>query len=1554
MIDRARINPAQTLTPDVGIFVGGEKGRRAVILLDLEAMKDGRIRDDYDALDDALLGFFYMGWEEEGIAPEDVYIGQKAVAKHGWGPLLYEIAMAVAVKDRTQGLSPDRKQLSKEAQAVWERFYQRDDIQRAPFTEGRLWNQPHLDQIYSSKLRFNRNLGNTRAMLKRIFGRLDEAETILWEYGEAWFQSEFDGGDWSQRRNPGGRWLLGPSDGLPDLTVADSSCDVCGEPLPLQQGRGAPRKRHSHCLSAHQEKKRTEHAKKREILLEKARLACQKRNLSIMEGRVPQEKLQEIADKLGLSLLAVKKACFTEEIKELCSDESLTIGEIANRTGFSFSKILALCPERPSEQDPRYHVLPGSPLAKKYREKYAAQNAAIKAEEREILLEKARLACQKRNLSIMEGRVSQGRLQKIADKLGLSLLAVKKACFTEEIKELCSDESLPTGEIANRAGLNLSTIKKLCPERRRASGKKFPSRSRKKRKKRRPLARKSRSGERKKKAKPQKKKAKPQVNKPSSRVEIHDGKQPPKPRGSHAWWLLQPPSTNPMRPRKNRLKQLAGKFSSADEFDAANLKGYGAKSVSDIAGIIDAASRTRLDLSLVRQEVAKGGQWYFLHKITVADVDPLTHGEVTPTGKEDLSKPIVVGANRAVLDGRHRVMLAKKSGIEELPAYIPARLLYQIWYDSPMMRRNPAECTDTGEEIMDDDSGQCAGCYLEGQDGPCQTWTHYLENPSESHCGECGSGYQQGYCPVCDWDYESEDDYFEDQAEQNPAAWASHMTGPPTELTGPATSLNTSMTEHFLGPMRRNPTGTLRTKQNYGPCRELGEFAGETAKSMSYIDPDTGKKRRIAKKRKPAFAGETAPSPHVEPCDRCLDHPESRHGPGYCIHGTKGFCESCMSMRRNPWDGRSGICPVCARNQIGCGNCAPCIDRGGYARGCTVQLCQECYNEPGDMRRNPGTLEELAARRDLEDAFPSNYKHFNREIRTCPDCSSQKLTRKRGHHERYLGACNDCGLNWTEPEWPPEWGPRENPAKECYICETRGKMPWVVQGAKGRGITFYLCDECKNQDPRAKGWHYEREDDGEWGCDCVTCKSERRRFGQAMPRSEPENMEPYSMRNPSGDTWHCDGPMAGNCGIAHKSEETALRCCAKNQRATGHWRHPHRIDCKSLIRGTAYICSCGAFERARERLQPKPGYLPFCEECQLFIGDEHWPAAKLRRHASDPSGALNYRCANHPEKSLEWRAPVGHLDDPGVSYGLWDYERSRMKNVAKVKVQCEECGYLEITKKDDPNDSCQNCGGANTVLGDYQGSRRRNPSFDSYSMAELAKAVGRRIPGSRVNRGGSLDVGGGNFALFSNFTGAGAAPPGKAYIAMHQEGGHLEPDILIGSIEDALRVIGEYSSQENPYSRRNPDVPNFDWLWGRNTAQRNPICPSHLCSDGGGYCTCPGACRLHDCTCPHCGACAKDIKAHRCSCSCRRNPAAYSLDLTEEDISTIAFVGGRYSWSDALRGMEEGHNEIEEHEAWEIRDAFDEDTKGGHSMFPMLAGDSKLYDKLLNFWQEIV
>jgi hypothetical protein len=84
---------------------------------------------------------------------------------------------------------------------------------------------------------------------------------------------------------------------------------------------------------------------------------------------------------------------------------------------------------------------------------------------------------------------------------------------------------------------------------------------------------------------------------------------------------------------------------------------------------------------------------------------------------------------------------------------------------------------------------------------------------------------------------------------------------------------------------------------------------------------------------------------------------------------------------------------------------------------------------------------------------------------------------------------------------------------------------------------------------------------------------------------------------------------------------------------------------------------------------------------------------------------------------------------------------------------------------------------------------------------------------------------------------------------------------------------------------------------------------------------------------------------------------AYTLELTAEDHRTIAFVGDRYNWSAALSKYasdEPEPIELSEPEAWALADAFEADTEGGHSPFPMLDGRSELAGKLYRFWESIV
>lgn len=81
----------------------------------------------------------------------------------------------------------------------------------------------------------------------------------------------------------------------------------------------------------------------------------------------------------------------------------------------------------------------------------------------------------------------------------------------------------------------------------------------------------------------------------------------------------------------------------------------------------------------------------------------------------------------------------------------------------------------------------------------------------------------------------------------------------------------------------------------------------------------------------------------------------------------------------------------------------------------------------------------------------------------------------------------------------------------------------------------------------------------------------------------------------------------------------------------------------------------------------------------------------------------------------------------------------------------------------------------------------------------------------------------------------------------------------------------------------------------------------------------------------------------------------YTLTLTESDLKAAHFVGDSYAWSAALiRLCDVGENNVAEHDAWSLRDAFEADMEGGHSAFPMLDHRCELAEKLFSFWWAII
>ena len=78
----------------------------------------------------------------------------------------------------------------------------------------------------------------------------------------------------------------------------------------------------------------------------------------------------------------------------------------------------------------------------------------------------------------------------------------------------------------------------------------------------------------------------------------------------------------------------------------------------------------------------------------------------------------------------------------------------------------------------------------------------------------------------------------------------------------------------------------------------------------------------------------------------------------------------------------------------------------------------------------------------------------------------------------------------------------------------------------------------------------------------------------------------------------------------------------------------------------------------------------------------------------------------------------------------------------------------------------------------------------------------------------------------------------------------------------------------------------------------------------------------------------------------------YTLNLTDEDLETIYYVGNRYGWSHNLLdiGVSIGENTLTESEAWYFNEGVEED----EGTFPMLDDRSELYTKFNNLLNSIV
>lgn len=130
----------------------------------------------------------------------------------------------------------------------------------------------------------------------------------------------------------------------------------------------------------------------------------------------------------------------------------------------------------------------------------------------------------------------------------------------------------------------------------------------------------------------------------------------------------------------SKMKKYLTKFDNAEDFKENGVRaGIGGVRVSELLGYINKNSTDYLDKSKIRKELADGGQYYFLYEVDPRKLDIQDKGdlEIDSYDKESLEKPIVVGDDYFIIDGRHRALVAMKEGMSKINAYLSPKVLYR-------------------------------------------------------------------------------------------------------------------------------------------------------------------------------------------------------------------------------------------------------------------------------------------------------------------------------------------------------------------------------------------------------------------------------------------------------------------------------------------------------------------------------------------------------------------------------------------------------------------------------------------------------------------------------------------------------------------------------------------------------------------------------------------------------------------------------------------------------------------------------------------------------------
>jgi len=118
------VEEAMQLEPPSGYVIEISGDQRLIIIKMMKSDGNRRSLKGYIKIDRGITVPDGLVWEVSNVE-----------ADHGYGPLLYDIAMEMVYLLDDGGLMPDRTMVSPEARAVWRKYYERGDIDKAALPE---------------------------------------------------------------------------------------------------------------------------------------------------------------------------------------------------------------------------------------------------------------------------------------------------------------------------------------------------------------------------------------------------------------------------------------------------------------------------------------------------------------------------------------------------------------------------------------------------------------------------------------------------------------------------------------------------------------------------------------------------------------------------------------------------------------------------------------------------------------------------------------------------------------------------------------------------------------------------------------------------------------------------------------------------------------------------------------------------------------------------------------------------------------------------------------------------------------------------------------------------------------------------------------------------------------------------------------------------------------------------------------------------------------------------------------------------------------------------